>query len=168
MILPPVPVANYASLLAARLVASNVKPYAPVAFRTGGETFLEGSGVLVLDESTKWSQVWARHTKNEWLGESSANRTGRPPEVDFNRNLLVAIFAGPTRRVVGYRIVNGFTLGKASTLRLAPVVDASGRTTAVVPTPWAFVILPRTDTTVSIEIAGANGWNKVAQVPPSL
>ena len=167
MLLPPIPVANYANLLAAQIVAKQIKPFAPVAFRTGRETWFEGSSVTVLQDARQWEAVWTRHTKNGYLGDRSPNPESQPPAVDFSRNVLVALFAGPTRGVIGYRVVTGFTLGKEAAIRLAPVLDPSGDG-IVVPTPWAFVILPRTDSTVNVEVAGANGWNRVAQVRPSL
>ena len=167
MLLPPIPLANYASLLAAQAVLGQVKPFAPTGFRSGDVTYVEGSAALVLDDNEKWSRVWARHTRTEWIGKSAAPEGDRPPNVDFNRNVVVALFAGPMYGVIGYRPLGGFILGKEATLRLAPVVDPS-RSSGVVPMPWAFVILPRTSATVTVEVAGANGWTKVARVKPSL
>ena len=56
MILPPIPVANYASLLAAQVVARSVKSFSPAAFQTGGASWFEGAGVLVVQESQTWGQ----------------------------------------------------------------------------------------------------------------
>lgn len=169
MILPPLPTSNYAQLLAAQIVAKEVKPYRPVATTSGTQTWFEGSGVVVCDNVYKWSDLWDRHIKNEGFGSASHLHNLSPaPSVDFDANLVVALFAGPTPGLLGYRVVNGYVVGKQATLRLAPVPTQDRTTAIAVPTPWTFLVLPKTPATVKIQLLGANGWETVGTIKPSL
>ena len=169
MLLPPIPVSNYATLLAGEAVARRIKRYAPVSAATGRDTRFKGSGAFVLTDDVKWSQVWDRHIENEAVGNVGGVRNLNPaPNVDFEANLVVVLLPGPTPGVVGYRVVNGFIVGKQATLRLAPILANDSTTKVAVPAPWVFLVLPRTPATVKIELLGRSGYEIVATVPPSL
>ena len=169
MIVPPVPVSNYAQLLVGQIVAQKVKPFVPLAATTGMETWFEGSGVLVCTEPGQWSQVWDRHIKNQAFGNVSGVRNLNPaPSVDFDSNLVVAVFSGPTRGVLGYRVVNGFIVGTQATLRLVPITTNDPKAGIAVPSPWTFLVLPRSPATVKIDLLGPGGWKTIGTVRPSL
>ncbi len=168
MIIPPIAVSNYAQLLAAESVLAEIKPYRPVDADTGFETWFEGSGVFVCQDNVTWSQVWDRHIKNESIGNVKVGNLNPAPAVDFNKNLVVALFAGPTKGVVGYRVVGGFSFGKEAVLRLAIVRSNSSASAIALPTPWAFLVLPRTNANVSIQIPQGDQWATIGKVKPSL
>ena len=166
MVFPPLPAANYAQLLVAQAVASKVVPFTPAAFQSGGETWFEGSGAFILTDQGAWRRVWDRHIQNESIG--SLNGVGNlnpPPAIDFEKSVVVALFAGPQKGFLGYQVQGGYALGKQATLRLIPVVNA--RPGIAVPRPWAFMVLPRTEMSVSIQIPGQNGWNTILKVSPN-
>lgn len=169
MILPPISVSNYGQLAVAAAVAKAIKPYAPLGFDSGGETFFEGSATILCNDGRTWTQVWDRHIQNEAIGnQRGVLNLNPPPDIDFNKNLVVALFAGRSRGVVSYRFAVGYRFGKNATLRLTPVMDNSLASRVVLPQPWAFLVLPRTDATVSIQVPGNDGWTTVATVKPSL
>lgn len=170
MILPPVSVSSYGQLVVAAAVAKTIKPYLPVAFSSGRESYFDGSpGVYQCNEPRAWSQLWDRHLQNQTLGSTRGVANLSPaPGFDFNANLVVAMFAGPTRGVVGYRVVTGYLFGKKATVRLAPVPSDSRTEAVALPQPYAFLVLPRTSATVEIQMASGDGWTTVATVKPSL
>ncbi len=168
MIFPPLPLANYAALLAVKTAAKAIKPFKPIGFQSGGQTYYDGPGtVAVCDDGAAWIRVWGRHTGNEWIGTRNPNTQNPTPEFDFDKDFVVAVFAGPTRNVVGYRLVAGYSFGTQATLRLVPVVDPSPGASIAIPSPWAFLVLPRSKATVSIQIAAGDGWRTVAQAKPA-
>ena len=174
MVLPPVPLANYGALAVAQTVAKAIRPFAPSGFLTGGLSYYDGPAtVRVCDNGGAWRAVWARHTRTEYLGSRDPNTLNPPPEVDFGTSFVVAVFGGPVRNVVGYRVVGGYALGAQSTVRLAPNVDPSPAAAVALPTPWAFMVLPRPkdpsakDAAVAIQMPdGAGGWRTVARAKP--
>jgi len=168
MIIPPIGVSNYVDLLVAQAVLSKVQKYAPVAADSGSETWFDGSGAFVCGDPATWAQVWDRHIKNESIGNTRVGNLNPAPGVDFKKNFVVALFAGPTRGVVGYRVINGFLLGKDALLRIAPVTSNSSVAQVAVPRPWSFLVLPRTIASVSIQMPQGDRWNTVLKVPPSL
>ncbi len=168
MLIPPIPIANYGAILAAEQLLKEVKPYAPVAFDSGRETWFEGAGVFVCTDGQAWTQIWDRHVKNEAIGRQRIGNLTPAPSFDFGKNIVVAVFGGPTRGVVGYRAVNGYEFGKQAFLRLVPVAVPSGTNNVALPSPWAFLALPRTRATVSIQMPRGNAWATVAQVKPTL
>ncbi|GEM_PF-6986995 len=168
MIFPPIPIANYAQLLVVQAATKDVRPYVPVGFQSGGETWFDGSGSFVCNDAGAWSQVWNRHLQNEQIGNVGIGNLNSAPAVDFNHNVVLALFSGPMRGVVGYRVVGGLLIGKKATLRLTPVLS-QGRSSAVaLPRPWAFIVLPRTIATVSVQMPRGDGWGTIATVRPSL
>jgi hypothetical protein len=168
MIIPPIGVSNYVDLLVAQAVLSKVERYAPVSADSGSETWFDGSGTFICGDFATWTQVWNVHIKNESIGNTRVGNLNPAPAIDFKKNIVVALFAGPTRNVVGYRVVNGFLLGKDALLRIVPVTTNSNAAQVAVPRPWTFLVLPRTIATVSIQMPQGNGWNTVTKVPPSL
>lgn len=168
MIIPFIGVSNYVDLLVAQAVVAKIERFAPVNADSGSETWFDGSGAFVCGDSSTWAQVWDRHIKNESIGAARVGNLNPAPPIDFKKNVVVALFAGPSRGVVGYRVVNGFLIGKEALLRIAPVTTNSSAAKVAVPRPWAFLVLPRTIATVSIQVPQGNGWNTVVKVPPSL
>ena len=168
MIIPAIGVSNYVDLLVAQAVLSKVERFAPVTADSGSETWFEGSGSFVCSDSASWTQVWNTHIRNESIGNARVGNLNPAPTVDFKKNIVVALFAGPARGIVGYQVLNGFLLGKEAYLRIAPVASNAPAARVAVPRPWAFLVLPRTNATVSIQMPQGRGWNTVIQVPPSL
>lgn len=168
MIFPPALVSNYAQILLVHQALKDVKPYAPVAATTGRETWFEGSGVYVCPDPVTWRQVWDRHVQNESIGNSRIGNLNAAPNVDFDKNVVVALFAGPTRGIVGYRTVDGYVMGKQAFLRIAPIAIPSNANSIALPSPWMFLVLPRTNAALSIQTPGPKGWTTVARVKPTL
>lgn len=170
MIIPPVPTSNYLQIVAAQALAAKVARFAPVAFQTGGETWFDGAGAFVLTDAGDWERVWDRHVQNESIGKVGAVRNLQPaPGVDFGKAVVVALFAGTNPSVVAYRVVGGYTVARSATLRLAPVIDTNRNARIAVPRPWAFIVLPRTKSTVDVQLPKADGtWGTVVRVPPTL
>lgn len=167
MLIPSAQAVNAAGILAAYDLLKEVKPYAPVAANTGRETWFDGSAAIVCTDAGTWNEVWNRHIQNQQIGNVGVGNLNPPPNVDFTKNVLVALFAGPTRGVVGYQVDRGILLGQDAWLHLRPVLDPSAGNSVALPSPWAFIVLPRTHASVSIQIPGAKGWNTVVKVPPS-
>ena len=70
-------------------------PLLPFATIAAGKT----SGVrqparVVIREAASWQRLWRRH----------AGPTAEPPSVDFGREMVIALFAGETRRPVALAI----------------------------------------------------------------
>lgn len=168
MLIPTLPLANYGQVLAAQAVLRAVKPYAPLQADSGRETWFEGAGAFVCAEGRSWSQVWDRHIKNESFGNQRIGNLNPAPSVDFDKNVVVALFSGPTRGVVGYRFQRGFVLGNEAFLRLVPVASGSSADNFAVPSPWVFLVLPRTKASLNIQIPGGGAWTTVAKVKPTL
>jgi hypothetical protein len=168
MIIPFIGVSNYVDLLVAQAVVAKIERFAPVTADTGSETWFDGSGAFVAADASTWSQIWDRHIKNESIGAARVGNLNPAPAIDFKKNLVVALFAGPTRGVLGYRVTSGLVLGKEALLRIVPVGTNSNVARIAVPRPWAFLVLPRTNATVSIQVPQGTGWNTVVKVPPSL
>ncbi|RYG25698.1 hypothetical protein EON82_06130 [bacterium] len=168
MIIPSIGVSNYVDLLVAQEVLSKVEKFAPVTADSGSETWFDGSGTFLCGDAATWNQVWNTHIRNESIGNARLGNLNPAPPVDFKKNVVVALFAGPTRGIVGYRVLNGFVLGKEAFLRIAPVMSNAPVAQVAVPRPWAFLVLPRTKANVSIQMPQGRGWNTVMKVPPSL
>ena len=165
---PPVPLANYALLLAAQTMAAKVARYAPVVADSGRETWFEGAGVFPCLEPSDWSQLWDRHIKNESIGSPRVGNLNPAPAVDFRKDYVLAVFGGPGRGVVGYRAVSGYVLGTNAVLRLVPILDTSSSSAVALPSPWAFLVLPRTKATLKVELLTGGRWTPIAQVKPTL
>jgi hypothetical protein len=168
MILPIVATANFVQLLVAEAVVSKFEAYAPVAADSGGETWFDGSGIFLCPDAATWGQVWDTHVKNESIGNSRVGNLNRAPAVDFDKNFVVALFAGPTRNVLGYRVANGFSLGNQAILRLTPLVSDSNVSSVAVPRPWIFLVLKRTRATITIQTRGGDAWVNVTKIKPTL
>jgi hypothetical protein len=169
MIFPPLPLGNYSQILIAQEVVSKLKPYAPVAANTGGDTYFEGRGAFVCQDAFQWSKVWGAHNQSTMLG--TPGRTGDlnpPPAVDFDKNLVVALFAGPVRRIVGYRVLNGYALGDQAVLRIAPVLSNANATNVAVLKPWSFLVLPRTKANLEIRLVQDGRTTTLTTVKASL
>lgn len=169
MIFPSVPTSNYLQILAAQAVAAKVTRFAPAAFQSGGETWFDGTGMFVLTDMPAWERVWDRHIQNESIGDLSRVGNLNPaPAVDFDKAVVVAMFAGTSPGIVGYRLASGFTFGRQATVRLAPIVDPSPNARVAVPRPWVFMVLPRTKSSVDIQVPKADGWGTILRVKPTL
>lgn len=168
MILPPIDIGNYADLYIAHALVAKVEKLAPTAFDSGRETWFQGGGAVVCPDDATWRQVWNRHVQNESFGSPRVGNLNPAPTFDFNKNVVVALFAGPTRGVVGYRLQSGFLLGKQGVVRLVPVVNNSATNNIALPSPWAFIALPRSQARVEIKVPRGEGWATVITVPPTL
>lgn len=165
MVIPPIPVANYIQLLVAGAVAAKFEAYQPVAATSGGETWYDGTGVFLCPDATTWRQVWDAHIKNEALGNANVGNLDPPPTVDFKKNVLVAMFAGPSRGIAGYRVGGSFQLGREAVVRLVPVVVNQS---VAVPRPWVFLVLKRSNVTVTVQTPNGDTWVTVTKVKPEL
>ncbi len=168
MVIPPIPVANYVQLLVASAVAAKFQAYQPVAVNSGGETWYDGTGVFLCPDAATWRQVWDAHIKNEAIGNSNLGNLNPPPAVDFKKNIVVALFAGPTRGIAGYQVSGGFQLGQQAVLRLTPVVVTASAATVAIPRPWVFLVLKRSNVAVNIQTPSGDGWVTVTKVKPDL
>ena len=169
MVFPPVPTSNYLQILAAQAIASKVTRFTPAGYQSGGETWFDGTGTFVLTDATAWGRVWDRHIQNESIG--NLGRVGNlnpPPAVDFEKTVVVALFAGTSPGVIGYRVASGFAYGRQATVRLAPIVDPNPNARVAVPRPWVFMVLPRSKSTVDIQVPKSDGWGTILRIKPTL
>lgn len=167
MVFPTIPVANFAQLLMAGAVASKFEAYAPVSADSGGETWYDGSGIFYCPDANTWRQVWDTHIRNEAIGNvGNVGNLNPPPAVDFKKNVVVAIFMGPARGIAGYRVAGGFKLGQEAVIRLAPVAVNSSAANVAIPRPWAFLVIQRSNSNVTIQMPRNNGWVTLTKIQP--
>jgi len=167
MIVPSIPVANFAQLLIANAVAAKFEPYAPASADTGGETWFDGSGIYYCPDAITWRKVWDTHIRNEAIGNvGNVGNLNPPPAVNFKKNVVLALFAGPTRGVGGYRAVGGFKLGQEAVIRLAPVPINNPANAIALPRPWTFLVIERSNLTVTIQIFQNGKWAALTKLTP--
>jgi len=166
MILPPIPVANYVQFLIGGAVAAKFEAYRPSGIDSGGETWFDGNGIYLCEDAASWRQVWDTHIRNESIGNTTIRNLNPPPVVDFKKNVLVALFAGPTPSVLGYQVASSFKLGNEAVVRLVPVISNSNTAKVAIPRPWVFLVLKRSNVTVTVQTPNGKGWTTVTKVKP--
>jgi len=131
-----------------------VRSAAPTAFKvlrewTGSDSRITKRGSRIVTDNSAWTALWDEHTPRE----ADERVQIRVPEVDFNTEIVLAVFAGDSWNSRGF-YVRELLQGRVSyTVRVDEVTyqtmgpDGGG----VAVRPFGIFVLPRTDAAITVE-----------------
>jgi hypothetical protein len=146
---------------------SKVANSKPLVVWTGADSHVDQAGFARADSAEAWKKLWLRHSgKSEQEAFYSAPRV----EIDFDRCVVIGVFAGRVTNQRGYR-VDSVADGDAVAVRIErETFQSLGAVEAK--QPFASIVLPRTVKAIVIE-ENTQGlkdsppvWTKRAELRP--
>lgn len=116
---------------------------------TGADSGIKKASSRLIADQSAWTALWAEHVKRE----ASERVNIKAPDVDFENEIVLAVFAGETWNSRGYYVHDILQGAARYTLRVDEVTfqtegpDGGG----IKVTPYGIYVLPRTAATVVLE-----------------
>lgn len=160
----------------------------PAVAWTGSYSSIETRQIVRINDTKAWRDLWIRH-RGDTIEQ---NALGFPvvPEIDFDRYMVIAIFAGEGPGSAGYELAEareivqpGVTVrdgpppagARVLRVRLASrVYQTAGDLDPPKTTAYGFFVLPRTELLTLIELARYHGigepptWHRATMLSPGL
>lgn len=120
---------------------------------TGSDSAIERPLSVMVTEEKDFVQLWRQH--KEIFGEPPTLGNvsvidAHVPRVDFQKNVVIAYFAGQTQGVAGYSIVDVDAKGKSILVRIAP--DILGTNIQMVANSYGMWVFPKPKKPIELEL----------------
>lgn len=143
--------------LGAAIIGTNVRPQAeageegmgPLAILTGPRSQVKDAEVQVVRDQRALDAVWKEHVAGTGEEQDFAWLIG--PQIDFDRAVVVATFAGESINCRGFQVVETRIEGETRTVRYdRSTFQTIGK--GMPASPWALFVLPRFEGTTVMEV----------------
>ncbi|MCG3125846.1 MAG: hypothetical protein CHACPFDD_00673 [Phycisphaerae bacterium] len=123
------------------------RPVRPVVAWSGKQSHITASGQFRVTSAKEWEALWTRH-KPDWL--EKREHGPRVPEIDFEKYMVIAIFAGSGSNVDA--IVADAIVDEADALRFRyRLITYQTQATADAVTPFGIFVVPRSQKPILLE-----------------
>jgi hypothetical protein len=169
------PFSVYGPVLGLFLVVSmSAKPFPPVDFITGLDSYVEHPAVQLVTNAADWNDVWQRHKGITPIGNSKDTAfpsLEKAPRVNFDEDEVLVIFGGLASEG-GYKVVDAEKGYKSVVVRIEalPLPGNGSSPSAFKANPYAFIMFPHTSLPITVEVPAGVGqdgtvqWKTVAKV----
>lgn len=153
------------------LLASQDVNFTVLDTLTGNDCEVYTPSVRLVASAREWDDVWTRSMEGTLNTGARPNTVVTPaavrPRVDFEENVVVAVFAGNQQNVDAIRVVGWDRTGEHVVVRVAETRNPTpvGRVT----TAYLFMVVPRTQKPLEIQMPvrakGKVDWTTAAVFP---
>lgn len=124
---------------------------------TGSDAGTELPGCYHIWNPAEYVQAWAKYSTNPLDPGSDPRINVAPdlqfmPNVDFRKEMVVAIFGGQTTGTKGFGLIDARVKNHRILVRFAPEADGTNPSSRVLEKPYAFLIMNRLRLPMDVEV----------------
>ncbi len=129
------------------------KDFKPLGELSGADSAIERSFSTMVNTERDFVQLWRQH--KEIFGDPPTLSgamviEAQVPKVDFQKNVVIAYFAGQTQGVAGYSVADVDAKGKTILVRIVP--EMLGTSTGVMANSFGMWVFPKPQKPVELEL----------------
>jgi len=157
------------SAIMAMVMSANAEQSKPqridlVRAASGMDTLQEQPRVALARTPSEWEAIWRAHKGATINTGATTVVVEPPPQFDFDKLMVLAIFSGEQSSAVQYRFLGAKDLGEGGIVRIRPQ-SIGGGAGQVGGRSYTFLLMTRFTKALAVQIPRGSGWETIAEFP---